>query len=261
MSFSLAAPFRDRLSVVHQLDPRAKLVTTLAFILTVSLIPEGVWGAFALLFLILTLLAGLARLGLTYALRRSFVALPFVLAAVALPFTVPGRIVFRLPFVGWGASEAGLVRFATILLRSWIAVQAAMLLNATTRFPDLLWAMHALRVPQPLVSIVAFLHRYLFLLLGEASRMLRARAARSGRLPGTPRPAVVWQGRTAGSMVGNLFLRSLERSERVYDAMLARGYDGTSRTLQWFRWRTADTLALSLVLGGLAALLMLAHLR
>jgi cobalt/nickel transport system permease protein len=32
-------------------------------------------------------------------------------------------------------------------------------------------------------------------------------------------------------MVGSLFLRSIERSERIYDAMLARGYDGEARSL------------------------------
>ena len=57
-------------------------------------------------------------------------------------------------------------------------------------------------------------------------------------------------------MVGSLFLRSIERSERVYDAMLARGYDGQVRSLVHFHLRRLDVAALAVtlaVVGGLVA--------
>ena len=93
----------------------------------------------------------------------------------------------------------------------------AILLTATTPFPDLLHALRHLRVPPVLVAIIAFMYRYLFVLADEAERLLRARAARSAGLPGGGGRRV---DRLAGArrrhMAGQLFLRSYERSDRVY---------------------------------------------
>ncbi len=107
------------------------------------------------------------------------------------------------------------------------------MLAPSTPFPDLLAAMRAIRVPRLLVAIFGLMWRYLFVLVDEALRLLRARASRSGR---SDRPglktggSLAWRGRVAGGMAGNLFLRAYERSERIYMAMLARGYDGEIRT-------------------------------
>jgi cobalt/nickel transport system permease protein len=76
------------------------------------------------------------------------------------------------------------------------------------------------------VTIIGFMYRYLFVLADESIRLLRARAARSAHGPGRSGGGLVWRGRVAGGMVGNLMLRAFERSERVYDAMVARGYKG-----------------------------------
>lgn len=232
-----------------------KLLGAVGFILAVSLNRESAWLSFAGLLILVVMLASLARLGFTFTLRRSYIALPFVMAAIALPFTVPGRELYRLPGLGWTISDAGLLRLGSILLRTWIAVQMAILLTAITRFADLLWAMGALRIPGPLVATIGALYRYLFVLLDEAQRMLRARASRSVRLPGTARPALAWQARIAGSMVGSLFLRALERSERVYTAMSARGYDGKMRSLTAYHFAGRDWMALVTLLGLLILIL------
>ena len=203
----------------------------------------------------------MTRLGFMFAVRRSFVALPFVLAALAVPFITPGSTLFRIPGLGWTISEPGVVRFASILIRSWLAIQAAVLLAATTRFPDLLWALGVLGLPRLLVATVGFMYRYLFVLADEALRMLRARSARSARVARNPRPPIGWQGRVAGMMAGSLFLRALERSERVYAAMLSRGYDGHMRTLTRFRMMTLDWVALVVIVMALATPLIVALIQ
>ena len=261
MHFDIADQYRHRLSVVHLLDPRVKVVATFSFILTVSLTPTGVWWTFGCFLVLILAVAWLTRLGPMFALRRSFVALPFVLAALAIPFTTPGSELFRIPGLGWTISEPGVIRFTSILARSWLAVQAAVLLTATTRFPDLLWALGVLRFPRLLVATIGFMYRYLFVLADEALRMLRARSARSARVPKSPRPPIVWQGQVAGMMVGSLFLRALERSERVYAAMLSRGYDGHIRALDRFRMMTFDWVALAVVVMVLATPLVVALIQ
>ncbi len=210
------------------------------------------------LFLVLLLGVVLARLGPTFTLRRSYLALPFVLAALPILFTLEGPSLTTVPGLGWTITQPGLERFLTILVRTWLGVQVGIWLSVTTRFPDLLWALTALRIPRVLVAIIGFMYRYLFLMVDQAMRMRQARAARSARVPGGKRPAVVWQGQVAGRMVGSLFLRSVERSERVYDAMASRGYDGEIRTFQRFQMQLFDWIALiaaAILIFGAVALI------
>jgi cobalt/nickel transport system permease protein len=69
-------------------------------------------------------------------------------------------------------------------------------------------------------------------LADEALRLTRARDARSAALPGSKSGGgLAWRAKVVGGMAGNLFLRSYERSERIYQAMVARGYQGELRTL------------------------------
>ncbi|MGD8813578.1 MAG: cobalt ECF transporter T component CbiQ [Anaerolineales bacterium] len=247
MYIDLVDPYQERNSALHRLDPRVKAVVTLVYVLAVGLTPQGAWVPFAAFLAFVLVASYFAKLGWSFTLRRSFVALPFMLAALAIPFVTPGPPMIELPVLGWTVTETGLVRFLSILLRAWLAVQTAILFTATTAFTDLLWALRSLRLPKVLVAMLGFMYRYLFVLLDEAQRMIRARAARSPRSPGSARPSIGWQARVTGSMVGSLFLRALERSERVFAAMASRGYDGEVRSLVRFRMVSVDWIML---LGG-----------
>jgi cobalt/nickel transport system permease protein len=129
------------------------------------------------------------------------------------------------------------------------------LLTATTRFPDVLHALRHLRVPVVLVGIIAFMYRYLFVLAEEAQRLMRARAARSARLPGARAGGSLgWRAAVVGHMAGQLFVRSLDRSDRVYQAMQARGYRGELLTLAPHVMQRRDWLALAVGLFLVIAL-------
>ena len=158
---------------------------------------------------------------------------------------------------------SGVERFVSISLKSWISVQAAILLTSTTPFPDLLVAMRAIRVPRLLVAIFGLMWRYLFVLADEALRLVRARAARSSDtgIPGLRKGgSLAWRAQTAGGMAGNLIMRSLDRSDRIYAAMLARGYDGEIRSLPLPKLEVYNWLLL--ILGGmiLGSLVVLSYL-
>src|SRR5690606_30919180 len=114
-------PYRDLSSPVHSLDPRVKVVGTLLFIASNVLLPDGAWAAFLLAWLAVLALAAYARLGPAFVVARSFVALPFALAAVSVVFALPGRPVWTGSVGPWqlSASDAGLLRFVSIVLRSW----------------------------------------------------------------------------------------------------------------------------------------------
>lgn len=243
-------------SLIHRLDPRVKVVVTVLFILSNVLLPDGAWLAFLLAWGLILLVNGLARLPLTYAFKRSFIALPFALAAVTVIFTIPGQPLAAFQLGPWTltTTDAGLIRFASIIIRSWLSVQVAILLVATTQFPDLMHALRHLRVPQILVAVVSFTYRYLFVLSDEVTRMLRAREARSARRAGYKSGgSLLWRATVAGHMVGQLFLRSYERSDRIYNAMVARGYRGHFFTLNPHLMRRSDWL-----IGTTAVLALLA---
>lgn len=244
-------------SWLHRADARVKVLLALGTILSNALLPDGAWLAFGCTWVLLLIVCLSARLSLRDLLTRSMLALPFALAAVTVLFSLPGRALFTLdlgPFIVT-ATDAGAVRLVSILLRAWISVQAALLLVASVQFPDLMHALRHLRVPQILVAIISLMYRYLFVLSDEVLRMLRAREARSARLPGLKGGGNLWwRARTAGSMTGQLFLRTYERSERVYQAMLARGYRGELLTLRTHNLTRRDLWLLTL--GGILLLLL-----
>ena len=249
-------------SPVHRLDPRVKVVLTLLLILTAAVTPDGRWAAFCALQAALLVFACVARMGLGRHARRSAVALPFALAALTVAFSTRGAVLWegRVAGVVLTVTLEGLVRFASIVARSFLSVQGAVVLAGTTKFPDILRALRSLRVPSVLIAVAGFLYRYLFVLADEARRMMRAREARSAARSGGGGRNVSWRARVAGGMAGSLFIRSYERSERIYDAMVARGYDGEVRTLRAPTLRRADVIVGVVVGAALVTLLALGRI-
>jgi cobalt/nickel transport system permease protein len=210
------------------LDPCLVTLAILAAIIGLSVLPIAAWRAFAASALLLYALCWLAQVPLALVLRRSLLALPFVAAAITLPFTRPGNVIASFWLGPWHLqiSDTGVVQFASIVLRSWLSVQFACVLLLMLGFPQVLQSLRRLRVPALLIAVMSMSYRYLSVLADEATRMLQARAARSALAVNAKAPSLWWQAKQAGQMVGHLFIRSYERSERIYLAMLARGYSG-----------------------------------
>jgi len=258
-------PYRPGRSLIHALDARVKFLVTIAFILTVALIPPGAWSVYILLLSLIISVEILSEIGVVYVLRRSILVLPFMLAALPIIFTLQGAPLFTLSLGGWTltATQTGMERFISIVLKSWTSVQAAIVLTSTTPFPDLLLAMRSVKIPRMLVTIFGMMWRYLFVLGDETLRMMRARASRSGQsdTPGFKTGgSIIWRAHVTGGMAGSLFIRSFERSDRIYMAMVARGYDGDVRALAQPKTSLVNWLVLVFSLLLFAALLALAYM-
>jgi len=258
-------PFKAIDSPIHELDSRVKLVLSLAFILTTALIPHGAWPVYIFLLAIIFSIVILSGLGFIFVLKRSALALPFVLAALPVIFTIQGDPLAQFMLGNWQltVSLQGVERFISIALKSWISVQTAIVLASSTRFPDLLMAMRAIHIPKLLVAIFGLMWRYLFVLVDEALRLMRARLARSGESGlsnSKSGGSLVWRAQVTGGMAGSLFLRALERSDRIYNAMISRCYDGDVRTLPQPPLGLSQWMALFGGLGLLLLLLMLSLL-
>lgn len=163
-------PYRPRTSPIHALDSRIKFVLTVAFILTVSLTPVAAWPVYILLFALILSVEILSGLGVGYVQKRALLALPFVLAALPVIFTLKGTSLFTIPLDSWKltASLEGLERFIGVALKSWISLQAAIVLASSTPFPELLQAMRAVGIPRLLVGMFGLMWRYLFVLVGKS---------------------------------------------------------------------------------------------
>jgi cobalt/nickel transport system permease protein len=221
------------------------------------LLPDGAWTAFLFAYAFLLVVNLLSGLGVGFTLRRSFIALPFALVAITVLFSIPGNAVTSLHFLMWNltVTDAGLLRFVSIVIRSWLSVQMAILLVSVTEFPKVIHALNHLRVPTIITVIISFLYRYLFVLTDEVLRMMRARQARSAALaaPGLRSGgSVAWRAQIAGHMAGQLFLRSYERSDRIYNAMLSRGYKGELMTIHPHQFEKRD-----LMIGAASVLVLI----
>jgi len=238
--------YSDRDSFIHRLDPRTKFITALVFILAVALTPPNRWQAFALYFFLVAALLLCSRIPITYVLKRSLVIMPFVLMiAIFIPFFKEGEVAGSYNIWLWQVTvtHSGLQVLTNILVKSWLSILSLIWLTSTTKLTNLLNGLEYLRMPRVMIMILSFMYRYIFVLVDEVMRMKQARDSRNF---GGSR---LWQLRTIGNMIGTLFIRSYERGERVYAAMLARGFDGQSRTLDRLNFRQADTyFGVSLVL-------------
>jgi len=240
--------YSDLDSIIHRLDPRTKLITTLLFILVVALTPPNSWSAFALYFAVIATLLLLSKVPIFYVFKRSLVIMPFVLMiAIFVPFFKEGEVAGSYNLWLWQVSVtySGLQVLSNILAKAWLSILSLILLTSTTKMTGLLKGLEQLRMPRVMVMILSFMYRYLFVLVDEVMRMKQARDSRNF---GGKR---LWQIRTIGNMIGTLFIRSYERGERVYAAMVARGFDGQTRTLDCLNFRKADAyfgISLGLVL-------------
>jgi cobalt/nickel transport system permease protein len=108
--------------------------------------------------------------------------------------------------------------FLSIMVKSTLCLFTVILLSNTTPFSDLLLALKRFGVPKLLITILALMYRYLFVLIDEAERLSRARSSR------TFSDSRLLRWHTLASLIGQLFVRSTERAERIYAAMSARGW-------------------------------------
>jgi cobalt/nickel transport system permease protein len=239
-------------SPLHRLDARAKIIGLIGFVVVIVSTAAQAFWAFALYAAILAFLVGLSRLPVGYVAKRMLVVVPFVLmVAIFLPF-------FHRSGVG-GYSLGGLQVTADGLLVLWnvaakgtFGALSMILLGSTTTFPDMTEGFARLRVPRVFVLIVSFMYRYSFVFVEELRRMQRAMASRNYRA------RWLWNVPVLGRMLGALFLRSYHRGERVYVAMVSRGYEGRFVVASSRRFGLVEVLFVSSLLATAIAVRVVA---
>ncbi len=204
-------------SLVHHLPPQVKVASAIAFVIIVATTPrEDVW-AFVAYGAAIGSVALFSRIELRFVLVRMLGILPFIAFASLLPFVASGE---QVDVFGVAMSRSGLWAAWNVVAKASLGAATSIVLAATTEVPDILAGLNKLKVPALFTSIAGFMVRYLELMVEEIGRMRVAMASRGYD------PRWIWQARPIAASTGALFIRSYERGERVYDAMLARGYTG-----------------------------------
>jgi cobalt/nickel transport system permease protein len=226
----------DRLSYqdtpVHRLDPRAKVLTTLVFL--VCVVSFDKYAVLPLLpFLIFPVaMASLGNIPTGFLLRKLLIVSPFAIVVGIFNPVLDSQVVFHLG--SWGVS-AGWISYLSILLRFTLTTLAALILIGTTSLTAICAGIERMGAPDVFATQLLFLYRYIFALADEVLRMSRARALRSfGR-----------KGMGIGvysNILGHLLLRTYARAQRVYLAMTCRGFDGHVRTMRRLHFAPRDAL-------------------
>jgi cobalt/nickel transport system permease protein len=210
-------------SPLHRARPQCKLAAAFLFVLAVVATPREAFWAYGVYALALIVLAGVAGLPLPTLARRLVIELPFLLFAVFLPLVGQGE---RVEVLGLSLATEGLWGAWNIVAKGTIGVATSVILAATTPMPELLRGLERLRLPAAFTTIAGFMLRYADVITDEVRRMRIARISRGYD------PRWIWQARAVAATAGTLFIRSYERGERVYLAMVSRGYAGSMPVLQ-----------------------------
>lgn len=201
---------------LHRLEPSIKLIITFIYIIAViSFQPEAVSGLiiFACFPVLLMIIGEIPWKPL---IIRCSVALPFAFFAGLSNLILDRNIIYHFGRID---VTEGMITFTSLMLKTILTVMAVLILVAATSMNDLLYACISLHIPTIIITIIMMTYRYMGVLLREASLMYHAYLLRAPKEKGIKLVDM-------GSFLGQLILRSIDRAERIYHAMLCRGYEG-----------------------------------
>lgn len=238
---------------LHRWDVRCKIVTIMFFSFVIASLAH-LGPALAAVGISLTVLL-IAKVPPSRVLFRLLALTGFLgMLAVVMPFTVPAHAGDKLVIFGnldWlSLNLRGLMLAATIAAR---AVAIALLMEpllSTAPLPVTLHGLTKLGIPDKAGQMVLLSNRYVHVFRHEARRMSAGMQVRGFR--GRTNPETL---RTVANFLGMLFVRSFERTERVFDAMRARGYNGRFPEPVELRLKPADILTAAIWIAAAAALI------
>lgn len=198
-------------SPVHNISPGKKLLTAFFFLVILAILPYKylLWAAPVITaFLLASTL--ISKVPIIPTLRRILIILPIVIPVILIN-----------SFFMVGGAKNSLV----LAMRSFLSIFTLIVLISTTKFSDILKTLTTWHFPKILLMILSFMYRYFFLLTDELEKMIRATKMRWGKRGGL-KVIMVY-----GQILGILFIKSYIRAERVYHAMVMRGFDGNGDIL------------------------------
>ncbi len=251
MKHSFIDKYSDFHSIIHNLDPRTKILSMILMVLSIVLMDPTQYSVFLLYFVVIFIITILSKIKITYIMQRAAIVLPFVfLVTIFMPFMKHGTVIgsVNLYFFDLNITKEGLLIVWNVAIKSYLSSMVLVLLSSTTPFSKLLKGFERLGLPLIFVMILSFMYRYIFVLVDETLKMNNAMHARNARLDHIRRLRVL------GNIVGSLFLRTYERAERIYMVMVSRGFDGHVKLIDDLRFSKSDFIFGVLLIAVIAAI-------
>jgi len=219
-------------SFLHKLDPRVKIIVVLLFSVIVAITDKYISLLGALLFAIGVVI--IAKLKTREVISRLLVVNSFIfLLWLMLPFTFPGEKIYTLGSLG--ISREGIKYAFLITVKSNSIILTGIALLSTSSIFNLVHALRHLYLPDKLIQLFFFTYRYIHTIYSEYVKLNNAIKIR-GFKPQTNLHTY----KTYAYLVGMMLVRSYDRSKRVYNAMLCRGFKGKFWTLNHFTFKKSD---------------------
>jgi cobalt/nickel transport system permease protein len=224
--------FSEGDSFLHKLDPRVKIVVALLFSAIVAVTNRYTPLLGDLLFAVGLII--IAKLKIREVILRLLVVNSFILLLwIMLPFTFSGEKIYILGSLGISREGIKYAFLLTIKSNSIILVGIALL--STSSMYNLIHALRHLYLPDKLVQLSFFSYRYIHTIHSEYIRLNNALKVR-----GFKSQTNFHTYKTYAYLVGMMLVRSYDRSKRVYNAMLCRGFKGKFWTLNHFSFKKSD---------------------
>ena len=201
-------------TIIHRLHPMVKLLATAVFVITVVSFGRYSFGRLVPYVFYPTLMMALSETPYTMLLKRFFIALPFCLFAGVANVLFDRAAAFA---IGGVTVSYGVVSLLTILFRVYLCVMAVLILVSVTPLSEIIKSFRRLRTPDIFVIVFEMTYRYIGVLFEEAYSMYTAYSLRNVNVKGI-------EIKDMGGFTGQLLIRSVDRADRVYNAMKCRGY-------------------------------------
>jgi len=240
----------------QRIDPRVKFCSSLAFIL-VAITVKTILPLIVLLGVTFAL-SFASKISFKYfALRTAYIPAFVVIIALPLPFITPGTTITTIGFNEYlvNITMEGIYKAIQFTLRVWACISTSILLVLTTKFSNIVHTMEKIKIPKVFVMMLYITHRFIFLFINESYRMVLAKESRT-----INKESRLKYMKSLANMITTLFIRAYERGERVYLAMLARGYKGSLKHLSKMGIARKDIIYGSIVILVCAIVLAIEYL-
>ena len=224
----------DQDSLVHRFSVLPKVLLTILYILIVLSFHKYDLSSLSVMILFPVFFYQMSGIPLRKCFYKLRFVLPLVMAVGILNPLFDHTVILR---IGSFSLTGGWLSMFTLMLKGILSLTASFLLVATSGIARICAALRRMHVPSVLVTLLLLTYRYITVLSEEVSVMSNAYHLRAPRQKGIEYSA--W-----GSFLGQLLLRSMDRAEEIYQAMLLRGFHGhfhytDERPATWKEWLTA----------------------
>ncbi len=209
-------------SALHRLDTRVKVICAVIAVFSIVFLVH--WYVPLLFFGVCFGLAVYSRASMRVYCKRLLIPVTFVaFVAIIMPFTYGSIVIAQVPGLNIPIYSDGIYFGVLVFTRCISAVSVLNLLILVTPITTVMDSLSWFHVPSVVIDTMVLMFRYIGVLSEESTRMYRAQASRGGH---SHKVSYISKITNYGTIAGSLIVRAFDRSVKVGNAMISRGYTG-----------------------------------